>query len=262
MLGSPDPLAADEMAHVHSCLACRDRYERVVAVERLAASGGADRVDPSALELSRVGALVLEQVRAQSPFARAAGWLRRSWTGPALAAATVAAALVAGVFLAPRQEDWTVRAGAASGFAVRAFCQLPDGTIRSLADEPGPQEVAACRADGAVLFGYLAETPGLLYALFVDPQGAVHWLAPAEGGAPAPRIDRAVKLSPLDLRLETARAGKYRVVFIEAERPLSFTQVERAVREAGASKRLEERLGGRVRTLDVYFNPVLPMATP
>lgn len=260
MLGSRKPLGAEARDHVRSCLECRARYERIVAIERLAASGGRDCEAPSAFELARAGAIVLRETQRDTAAAHEAHWLRGSWMRPLLVAASLALVL-AGALLALRPSEWTTR-GSASRFAVRAFCRLPDGTIRSLADEPGPQESPACLTDGAALFAYLADAPGWVHVLSVDPKDRVRWLAPADGhGAPV-RIERASQLAPLDVRLDPAMAGEHRVVFIEAERLLSAAEVERAMRETDSPEHLAHRLGARVRTLVVHFNPALPPTTP
>ena len=218
------------LTHVRTCAECQGLFDRLAMASRLAAGLNANDAQPSAWELSLFSARLFARTtpatsRAMSP--------RMLW---AMAGAAVAGVVVVLAVLPARApplvEEWHARSLATPPLAVRPLCQTTDSTgapvVRSLSEDPAPQEMSACPRDGWIHFAYQADRGGFINVL--SDSGSHHtWHWPP---AAPQRVELNKRLSRLPLTLSPGletEGGDWQVVFVFAEDKLSEDLLRRAV---------------------------------
>jgi len=245
----PRPLAGLLWRHLRGCDACRGGYDRIARLERLAASKGESAERPAALELALWSARVVH--RARVPVRARAG------VG-VLAAATAAAALVLWV---QQPQELTPRSGGPAALTVRALCAQHDlagnRVVRSLADEPGPAELAACPDRGTVLFARTSTRAGWLYVVARPMGRAPRWLSPAAPGDTPIAVVPAAELTPLDgVRLDPGEGpwgDAVDVAFVLADVADARASLAAALDRGVALERLGDAVGGTSLIRRVHF---------
>lgn len=224
-------------AHVATCVACRDDYDRGVA-----ALAALERTQPVAgvrahLEADLFAALArastLEAPRA-SP--KLAPWRLRPGVVAAwgLAAAFLTAVLWWRV-VAPAADPFQARGGDGVSVGFRVFCIRADGGRPEVRDAASSAGSAPARCDaGDRLQLTWSSPPGRHVALFsVGDQGQVQWYwprtattTPSPGGTDQPlpgSIDLAARHRP----------GRYRVIGMFATGPIDRYALERNIGKSG-----------------------------
>jgi hypothetical protein len=150
--GEAPPEAYEQVrAHVESCAACRDLYERLARVDSSLEPGGLSPQRLDALE-GRLFAKLGVSAAAPAPVAKP--W----WPKASVAALLVAAAAVVLWVGVPRWrasggDEFQPRGGTGSTFGVRAFCV---GAGAQVTAEARPGQVLTCGAGSMVQFTYTA----------------------------------------------------------------------------------------------------------
>jgi hypothetical protein len=155
-----------------------------------------------------------------------------AWRFAAAALALVLIAVVSWLWLRSGPRDTFQTRGEGPVLAVRSFCETVDLSgrplIRSLSEDPTPQELASCPADGVLRFAYRTPRPGFLYALARTSSGEVLWLIPQQADDKPIRIQAAASLTPLPLVLPAASlpgTGHFEMIFVLAREDSLRNQV-------------------------------------
>lgn len=136
-------------AHLATCAACRELWERLARVEAVLSHGGLGPAREDALE-----AKLLARLGAAAPAASAPTPSRRAWVLVAAAAAVLVVALAV-----PRLVDddgYQPRGGADEAPGARVFCVTPGGAVTAEARAGG---ALACGAGQVLQVTYTSPRP-------------------------------------------------------------------------------------------------------
>ena len=201
-------------AHLNRCAQCRERYDRLVRIER-------------GLSQKRVPSAQLERMRALGPPLPAASKRRAPWilwlSGPLAAAAVFLVTFVSKPQIAPRGSEPSGRLA-----WIRAF--------ESTGDTTKPLGKTLPKASGlAFAYHNLANSPYRFVAIAgLDSAGRVHWYYPEY--ASQNDTPRSVAIEPgsadraLPQRVFSDHAlGALQICALFTQKPLSVVQIDRQV---------------------------------
>jgi len=222
-------------AHTACCTRCRERYNRLFAVEA-ALAGEGQTLAPAERELLRDDVLGLQPT--ERPRRR---WLRLS---AALAAGAVAAVLVVLLVRSPGPErpggahqELAARGRATSGaqadLGIRALC-LGDTGVRSLGTRPLPGERPICTVRDTLGLAYRNDS-SRAYHLAVLVVGQDGRTAQLRSSGPLPPTAGAIPLEST-VELERIGAGPARIYAAFSLAQLPPGALERAARGSPAAR--------------------------
>jgi predicted anti-sigma-YlaC factor YlaD len=236
-------------AHLTDCARCRAYYDKVALVWR---AMGENAVPPQVRDA--LADDLIRNLEGKRPRPRWPRLLAAAAGAAALAVGVQLSGLPARLFGRPSGEFQVRGTAAARARGVRAFCLGVDASHETVVRGAAPSVRAGapakdgvgrhaapsrlrCGLDDSLQFAYtLGEGPAEQLLLWGrDPDGALHWYAPAAGeGLQALTSGVVDEPLPASVRLRVHhRPGEVTVHALFTERPLSRAQVESAADPAG-----------------------------
>ncbi len=257
LAGDVGQLTPATFAHLKTCSACQTHYEALLAVEaHLEGSthGLTER------QIERVGARLLAGMTWRSAPVRRS-W--RTWWAAGSATAVLAAMALLVLFRVELHEEFQARglvSAAAPAIRVRAYClSVADGDALVRAVYPAPALTwrslrNRCSVEDVLSFTYEASLTARPYVFVVafDAERRPHWYHPVPDERQSIAMQRGGgELSlPGAVRLKTNhRPGRFAVVALVSDEPLTVEEVARAIATLGQDQMVDalaEKLGDNV----------------